>query len=451
MGKLRRLIQKTRNLLNFDVNKTVEDLNKTVDGIELLRKEVQTLSDRVNHLDCNYGLINQKVDFLKNRLNYFSIENIALASRFSNTKKILICGFYGAFNLGDELMLNKMLENIEKLGDFDITIMLCDNPYTDVTRYGRYHFIHYPKTSADLNYIASYYDCLIFGGGALIDDFHYDEIDSQMTLGYILVNLTMRFIAFEKKTILYGLSTNSSFENQEFIKKLDYVVNNCTYFSLRDTNSLKILERLKINVSKVKIVDDIVFAYDFSNYNTISRNSINVGIIYVITNENKDDIIENSKRILSYLDHHDKKYHINFIPFYDYLGSDVKFYKELKKILNREDIDIPDYEFEFTKVISMINNCDYIISMRYHGSLIANMLNKKTLSIVYKNHRHYKNKMNYLYDNYGFDKNMQYEINDEGLNKLFEINHKTISNSKLNKIREKADSDINDALKNIQD
>ena len=46
--------------------------------------------------------------------------------------------------------------------------------------------------------------------------------------------------------------------------------------------------------------------------------------------------------------------------------------------------------------------------MRYHGSLISNMLGVPTLNLYYDIHRHYKNKIEYLYKFYGYK---NYKIN----------------------------------------
>lgn len=46
--------------------------------------------------------------------------------------------------------------------------------------------------------------------------------------------------------------------------------------------------------------------------------------------------------------------------------------------------------------------------MRYHGTLISNMLGVPTLNLLYDIHRHYKNKVDYLYKNYGYK---NYQVN----------------------------------------
>ena len=161
----------------------------------------------------------------------------------------------------------------------------------------------------DYNKLAIEYDSLIFSGGALLDDIDY-ESKNEITLGKILVNLSMRFIAFEKRVMLYGLSTNSELKNKEFIEKLNYIVNNSTYFSLRDINSLEVLKKSKINVEKVKIVEDIVWANEFNKV-TINEEKnvqkIKIGISYVDYNNNIEELIQLTRNIYKYLDNRRSK------------------------------------------------------------------------------------------------------------------------------------------------
>lgn len=430
--KIKNIINKSRKLLNYDFDEIKEN------EIEIKRINNE-INEKIKELDLKIDKINAT---LNSQFAYNSLEFLPLCN-YTNKKKVLICGFYGAFNLGDELMLQTILNYLNKKNNLDITIMLCDNPNTDITKYGKYNFIHYPKTKTDLNTIASYYDCLIFGGGAIIDDKDYDKNDIQMTLGYILINLTLRFLTLEKTTILYGLSANDKISNREFIEKLKFIINNCNYISLRDTNSLDVLKNLELQTSKIKIVDDIVFANDYKIINKTNKDKVkNIGVIYINFEEEKEKLILNTKKLIEYLDSKNILYNINFIPFYDYCNIDKNFYYELKNQFNTSNINIIDLRFDLNSLTECFNNQDYIISMRYHGSLIANIMNKKVLTLMY-NHRHYKNKISYMYEKYKFYENIAYEITDENLDNLF--NSKKVNNN-IDKYLEQAKKDLEEAL-----
>lgn len=177
-------------------------------------------------------------------------------------KKILLVGFYGAPNLDDELMLETLLQYFPSFKDVDLTIMLSDNPVYDIGSYPAVNFIHYPKTRYDFNYLAQYFDTLVFGGGAIIDDRFFDNNDSYKgELGTILIKLSERFIAWEKQIFCIGLSSIKKFSNTNYINKLSLLIEKADYFSVRDINSFNsLVNQCNCSNKKINIISDIVMA-----------------------------------------------------------------------------------------------------------------------------------------------------------------------------------------------
>lgn len=447
MKKIKRVINKIRYLLNYDfdgrMNVILECQNKNI-------KQVETLKNQLDVLKKQLYEVSNDINNISKIFNYTNPEMLQL-NNFSKSSrtKILICGFYGAVNLGDELMLETILDELEKLGEFDITIMLCDNKYVDITKYKKYNFIHYPTKIMDFNILANYYDCLIFGGGALLDDYNYDN-KTNLSLGNILINLSMRFITFDKKTILYGLSTNDKLENKEFIEKLNYITKHATYFSLRDTNSLEVLRKNNIDVTNVKIVDDIVLASDtLKNFELNNSDIDSIGMIYICNDKTYPKIKKYTMDTIEYFEKYNKNYEITLIPFYSYKNNDINYYKKLQMEINNKNIVISNMPENYADLLKILNNQKFIISMRYHGTLIANIIKKRVLSVDYNVHRHYYNKLNYIYNKYNFEKNrlsFSKENIRENLILLFGKNKKS-NNENYADIMIKAKEELKEALK----
>ena len=74
--------------------------------------------------------------------------------------------------------------------------------------------------------------------------------------------------------------------------------------------------------------------------------------------------------------------------------------------MDSENIEVKPYVNTLQEIIEVFDTQDYIISMRYHGALLSLFMNKKTLTLVDDYHPHYMNKMNYLYEEYKFPKNL---------------------------------------------
>lgn len=320
----------------------------------------------------------------------------------SSEANILVAGFFGAFNLGDELILETTLSTLKATHpSARVTIMLADNYSSDITRYGDYDFIHYPNTPLEINAIARHFDAVIFPGGAIIDDVDYSLQKRPLTLGTIVVNLSLRFIAMDKPCILYGLSTNAELVNPEFIKKVDQIATKAQHFSLRDSNSLKTLESAGVTTDKITIVDDIVIANKLITQD-ITHND-HIGLIFIYTEDSFNKIVTFTQSILESTPN---KTRLKLILFYDYENNDLTFAQKLVDTVNNPRLSIESASLgDYAATVKTIGSLATIFSMRYHGTLLANFLGKRVICLDYSQHRHYANKNQYLYSHYGFTKN----------------------------------------------
>lgn len=99
------------------------------------------------------------------------------------------------------------------------------------------------------------------------------------------------------------------------------------------------------------------------------------------------------------------------------------------------------YPENLYNTLNCLNSQDIIISMRYHGSLISSILNKKTISIIDYSHRHYANKMNYInkYNkdvlNYDFNNFLNNNFNKDEIIKLANKRERPIKLKIRNRIK----------------
>lgn len=169
------------------------------------QKKIDEIEENVNSLSNDFinAKNNVKDDLLKmeeqiNNLDYVNLEYINLHTDVSKNR-VLIVGFYGAPNLGDELMLFSILKKLSPIDSgLDITVMMSENFNFDITDYPKCKIIHYPKNIIDINTLANYYDTLIIGGGALLDDTDYTLNSNMLSLPTTLINLSYRMITCKK-------------------------------------------------------------------------------------------------------------------------------------------------------------------------------------------------------------------------------------------------------------
>ena len=384
-------LQKIEIELKKDINEKVSSISEKLDKMSV---EIEKNRDNA---ELERSLFNIYQELEKIKYCNFELQNI---KRDESKKNILIVGFYGAPNLGDELMLETLLDYFEDITNKKITILLADNPNYSIDKYKDVSFLHYPKNLCDYNILAEQYDYVIFGGGAIIDDKQYESCRSYTyDLGTILIKLAVRAIAFNKKVICLGLSSSRKLSNIEYIEKLKYIIEKATFFSVRDIYSKEYLvEKIgKEYENKIISVNDIVF----SNKNILGsirtenviKETLNIGLV-VISNDDNLGKIEN---IIYGISNLKKNVNINLIPFYEYNSIDTIFYeKVLQKKYDNVTIHMEKFPENMKETIEVYNKNDIIIGMRYHSILMANILNIPCLSICYDIHEHYLYKIKYL-------------------------------------------------------
>lgn len=410
-------------------------------------QNVKNTQNQLNNMKCELNFIDDKIKTILKEIEKVNNEYL-----FINEKRdVLIVGFYGAPNLGDELMLFTLLSYLD-CDSLDITVLLCDNYDYKISDYPKVKFIHYPKTRYDFNILAEKFNYIIFGGGAVIDDKQYLKKDSfKYDLGTILIDLSLRGIAFNKKMIYLGLSSNYNLSNQEYIKYLEYIIENAEFFSVRDPNSKKtILKAIStLNEEQIVLIDDLVMA-NSNLTNPISLNkskNVIVGIVWVCTEENMKVL----RKLLFRIKTNYPKYHIKLIPFYDYVNNDINMYNKIfDKLEDKENIEILPYNNTIEKIVYTFDKCNYIISMRYHATLISLARNINTISICYDKHAHYLNKISYINDLFKNKNNFSFTelIKDE---KQYDLIIKSLNSEKTSiDLKEKL-IDYQNELKQILD
>lgn len=370
----------------------------------------------LNEITENQEKIIDRIKITESNLNYYNmIHNIMDENKYVNLelmvnqirsgKNILLAGFYGAYNLGDELMLQILVKKICKKNYGNLTIMICDNEQYDICDFPDVQFVHFPKNCFDFNIIAQRYDTLIWGGGALIDDSKYYDKTQVNYLGNMLIDLSNRFLAFKKKVYFLGLSANKELENEQYVERLGNIVEYCEYFSVRDEYSRELLIRHGMQREKVSLLYDIVFAD--SNWSTyISNREIRsrknkedlvIGIAFVCIQETKALL----KELLKFIKEFQLKGHkikVMLLPFYNYNENDILFYRTIihEMSLSEDDVILCNYCNSLENLMDIFGKIDCMVNMRYHAMLLSMALGMPSLNFVLDSNKHYYNKMLYL-------------------------------------------------------
>lgn len=388
-------ISEKQTALQNQNTELAEKLQETYRYLDKITQQIRGLEARQEKMEdtllSQISLLEEKWKHIKAYMN----PEYLLVPRRKGFKYLLV-GFYGAVNLGDELMFQKIYRDLDPVKN-DVYVLMCDNVDLNVFLYPGVNIIHYPQNKFDFNFLADVFDCVIYGGGAIIDDTKYFLNDSyKYDLGRIFIELSSAFIEKGKKVYSLGLSTNDRLTDVQYIAKLQHIIDNSTYFSVRDKYSAQILE--KLTGHQIRQINDIVLTYKSTEFQKRPSDKYRIGIIWICNDKLKNQLYELVEYILSVYDLENTE--IRFIPFYDYCNCDWIFYDKLCKEFDTGSFSIADMPHGFNEAYSEICECDLLISMRYHGALLGLKGGRRTLSLLYSQHKHYYNKMTDLYEKF---------------------------------------------------
>ena len=388
----------------------IEEIEKIELENQRLEKKIETIHEQINKkTEFFCGVVAQNGERLLNDIlfreylfrEYLSREYLLLKDK----PNILICGFYGARNFGDELMLRSVLKYFEKKG-IRTTILLSDNYDLDASIYAPHDVIHFPKHSSDILALINNFNVVIWGGGAHLDDHEYVFKSGKPCLAYILNTVSKGIIKNGGKVVVLGVSSNKKLEDPRYLRDLQYIIDGSKYFSLRDTNSFNTLKKAGIEVNGIRLIDDLAL-YELSGLvgkeKSADAETLVIGLVCILTEHTREIIGEYIIRMIEHLESKNKKVHIELIPFYNYCDNDKKEFKKIMEVysFNKDVVELKDYMEEIDDLVEVIHGCDLIISMRYHATLVASVLGIRTLSLDYSTiHRHYYNKTSYIKEKY---------------------------------------------------
>ena len=385
--------------LDNDLGNMMSEIRDLEHRMESLREGLDLVSSALSALDGRAASLDEKMSYIEWRHRYCNGEYSGLLT--GDGGKILLAGWYGADNFGDELMLRTVIESFPR-GSLDrIYVLLWDNPRYD--RWGlnpAVHVIHYPNSIWDLEILSDRFDAVVWGGGAILDDKQLDSNPGNINTGNLFIRLNELMIGKGKKVFALGLSANDKLEDEDYIRRLSAIIDSSELFSLRDPYSLQTLVDAGVNAGQVVLCEDLAFSNQGlralrASYAPVPEKRLGVVLLCV-----EDQFAHNLELLRSLLENdrlRDEGYVISLIPFLDENGWDILHFRRLKESLpdcERVVIERCSRNIEDTPIAS----CSRLISYKYHAALIADVLGIPNLSVYCNSHPHYKNKMMHLAD-----------------------------------------------------
>ncbi len=287
-------------------------------------------------------------------------------------KKILISGYYGFDNFGDDAILHIMVSELKKhLSDPKITV-ISNNPPKVSKIYGvnSIHRFNYKEIIKNLK------SCNVFisGGGSLLQD----ATSCRSFLYYLGLIFLAKF--YRKKTIIFaqGIGPISTIIarilTRNVLKSIDLI-------TVRDRESQNFLKKIGVNSI---LATDPAWCLELSTEEKFVKvDKINIG---VQLREWKTLSNKNIKAVADVISEkfNDEKICINLISLQD--SHDLEVTQKLKDFLLKKNLKAEIRIFSSLTInqsINLLGSLDYLIAMRFHACLISANFNVPTLALSY--------------------------------------------------------------------
>ena len=298
--------------------------------------------------------------------------------------KILLSGYFGFDNVGDEAILSAMVKGIRKEMPDSELVAMSANPELTARKNG-IRAIDRMSIFAILKEMKNM-DLFISGGGSLFQD-----VTSKRSILYYLGVVYLAKVIFGKKVMIYsqGIGPVNDPKNRRLMaklfKKLD-LINVRDNQSKLELNSMGVRENIRVSTDSVFSLekpDHVIGAEILSNYG-VDTTKMTLGISVRNWKDHTEKIVEEVAKTIEALK--DKDMNVVILPFHfpDDLELSEKIHERLKtrdmKAIKIYTIKNLMGEHEF---LSVMSNMDIMLSMRLHGLIFATVCNAYPIGISY--------------------------------------------------------------------
>jgi len=316
-------------------------------------------------------------------------------------KNILILGYYGFGNTGDEAMLISILDSLRcKSSEIDFTV-LSNKPVQTSKNYN-VKAVSWLAPMGEIVRIIDDCDLLILGGGAIIDDcgyYNYKELlcNTEYFNVFVLNVILLAFLR-SKKSIALGISVVPC-EDQTFQKHVKLIMNTCSAIFVRDELSKKILISFGCLSCKIKVIHDVAFGLKNCTDERLNEifkqekikiydNMISVSLMnYDIGNKYYLQIINELSEFITR-----ENYLAIIIPFYkEYDFNNIECIKEYLYKINK-NIRFLDGKYTPSEISGIMSKCKIHVGMRFH-SIVFSLKNSIPCISIICNSKSYINKI----------------------------------------------------------
>lgn len=292
-------------------------------------------------------------------------------------KKILISGYYGYSNSGDDAILSSICNDIKQLSNDNEITILSNSPQNTTKEYG-VHSIYRFSLKQVIKAIKAT-DIVLMGGGTLIQD----NTSSRSLMYYLSIIWFAK--KFNKKCIIYasGIGPIKRSINRKITKK---VINTVDVITLREHLSKKELEGLGISEPRIYVTADPAFNLPTSKMNVdqilldegVDTSKPLVAVLFRSWKAEKDYI----QKTATLCDHIINQYDMNIVFIPMKYPADLDISMQIQAAMTNK-ASVLKKKYDVSTLIELIGSMKLVLSMRLHALIYAAIKNVPMIGFVY--------------------------------------------------------------------
>lgn len=283
-------------------------------------------------------------------------------------KKILLAGYYGYGNLGDEAILEMTLEQILEITDRENITVLSGNKGATKKKYNINTIDRYNVLSI-LNELR-HADVLIFGGGSLLQD-----VTSKRSIYYYLFLIRLaKFMGNKVVMLSQGIGPIISEKSIGEVAKTLALVD---FISVRDKPSKDFLVSIGVDGDKIFIsTDPVINLRKNDSFEFLVQG--NKRVCFSLRNWNNSSVTCRISRVAERLINDGIECH--FIPFYH--KEDMELVDQVEEILGDKAVYYKE-KLTTNDAFDIIKTMDVMVGVRLHALIFAAAANVPIVAISY--------------------------------------------------------------------
>ncbi len=297
----------------------------------------------------------------------------------SSAKSILVSGYYGFDNSGDDAILKAIIKDIRSLDSKVNIVVLSNNPEKTNDMYN-VEAVNRFKAIDVINTIKST-SLLISGGGSLLQD-----VTSTRSLLYYLTVMTTAKL-FRKPVMVYanGIGPINRSLNRRLSK---FILDKVDLITLRDEDSKDYLSQMGVKNKNIIVTADPVFTLEASNRQHINNIFAKEGIpsersligISIRKWKSAKNLVEVISQTIDYIT---EKYGVDVVLIPMHYPDDLTISLEVLDKVKKGNCHVLRDKYSVEEIMGVIHSLDLIVAMRLHSLIYAAGQEVPMVGLVY--------------------------------------------------------------------